>query len=151
MKKSFLIYQEWEEIFDSLSNEHAGQIIKAMFDHAKGEDTKLSTRVSLVFIPIRQQMDRNLKNYEHVSKVNSENAKKRWEQVQKDAKQSDGMRPHTNAYDKDKEEDKDITQKTSNKEKANASVLKDVSVASTVKHSTEDYWKAAIEASEGKL
>jgi hypothetical protein len=116
MKKSFLIYQDWEEVFDSLTDNQAGKLIKAMFDYSRGEKVMLKNATALVFISLRQNLDRMKSHYEKVCEINRENAKKRWNQPQNNAIVYDRMRPHAKAYDKDKDKDKDINNKEIYKE-----------------------------------
>ncbi len=106
MKKSFLIYQDWEEVFDSLSDAEVGKLLKAMLDHSRGENVKLPAKLSLLFISFRQQLDRNSENYKKKTEVYRENANKRWNKARKDANEYNGMPLHAIAYDKDKVKDK---------------------------------------------
>lgn len=108
MKKSFLIYQDWEEVFDSLTDAQVGKLLKAMLDHARGEEVNLPSRLSLLFISFRQQLDRNSENYKKKSEAYRENANKRWQKEKSGTKLSNGMQSHAMAYDKDKVKDKDI-------------------------------------------
>lgn len=148
MKKSFLIYQEWEEVIDTMTDNQAGKLFKSLLDHARGEKVMPSHAIAQTFILFRQQLDRNLENYKHVSEVNSKNAKSRWKTRLNNATAYNRMPSHTNAYDKDK--DKDINTEHPNKKKKLSSSLKAVPVPRNVKHSNEDYWVAAVAASEGK-
>ena len=152
MKKSFLIYQDWEEIFDSLTDAQVGKLIKAMLDHSRGGEVALSPRLSLLFISFRQQLDRNAENYEKKVEAYRENANKRWHRIPNDTKVSNGMPLHAVAYGKDKVKDKDklTTGNSFKKKQLNTSYLKAVPVSPTIKHSTEDYWNAAVAASEGR-
>ena len=88
MKESFILYQEQKEIFEALTDEQAGRLIKAIFDYASpdNEDVTVENDLKLAFIPIRQQLDRNAKKYSEViekrriagakgSKVKQANAK----------------------------------------------------------------------------
>lgn len=75
-KNSFLLYTEQKEIIDELSNEDAGELIKAIYAYAAGEEVNLRKDLYLVFIPIRQQIDRNNAKYDEFKKKQSENGKK---------------------------------------------------------------------------
>lgn len=75
-KNSFLLYTEQKEIIDELSNEDAGELIKAIYAYAAGEEVNLRKDLHLVFIPIRQQIDRNNAKYDDFKKKQSENGKK---------------------------------------------------------------------------
>lgn len=75
-KNSFLLYTEQKEVIDELSNEDAGELIKAIYAYAAGEEVNLRKDLHLVFIPIRQQIDRNNAKYDDFKKKQSENGKK---------------------------------------------------------------------------
>ena len=72
MKDNFILYTEQQEIFDKLSDEQAGKLIKAIFSYvATGEVPELDTLLDLVFVPIRQTLDRNKEKYDRVSEIRS--------------------------------------------------------------------------------
>ena len=79
MKSSFILYHENKEIFDSLSDEHAGKLIKCIFEYdMTGEIPELEPLLKVVFIQIRQSLDRNRKKYEKVVERNRKNIGSRW-------------------------------------------------------------------------
>lgn len=84
MKKSFLVYQDWEEVFNCLTDSQTGKLLKAMLLHARGETPVLNEKLSLIFVQFRQQLDRNIQNWEKVSKINKSNIKARWSKAKKD-------------------------------------------------------------------
>ena len=75
-KKSFYLYKEWEEIFTSLTNEQAGQFIKAIFSYCDKGEYILDASLSLLFIPIRQQLDRDTAKWLSVVERNHRNGLK---------------------------------------------------------------------------
>ena len=76
-KKSFLLYLEHEELINQLTNEQAGEVIKGLFEYARTGDTpNLNPLENLVFISIRQDLDRNAEKYEEKRIKMSENGKK---------------------------------------------------------------------------
>ena len=84
MKDSFILYTEQKEIFDNLSDEEAGQLIKAIFDYAEtGKISNLNKTLKLLFIPIRQDLDRNSDKWEKTKEKRSlagkKGMQKRWE------------------------------------------------------------------------
>lgn len=90
MAKSLLLFQDQKEVFDTLTDKQAGQLIKAIFQYQEnGEVIKLDPMLSLVLIPIRQTMDRNTEKYENTCKRNALNISKRWEK--KDTKDTTGI------------------------------------------------------------
>ena len=90
-KNSFKLFTDYAEIFDSLSDEQAGQLIKAIFAHETGEEYRLDGLLNAVFVPIRQQLDRNRESYNTMCEKNRQNIQKRWDN---DTTVSVGIRPY---------------------------------------------------------
>lgn len=77
MKDSFILYLEQKEIFETLSDNEAGKLIKAIFEYeSTGQSPKLNKTLNLVFIPIKNALDRNRLKYEAQVQKNRENGKK---------------------------------------------------------------------------
>ena len=88
-KKSFVLYQDIEEVVSELSREQAGDLFMAILSYNRtGEAPKLEGALSLAFIPIRQAMDRDGMKYQARCQKNKENISKRW-----------GNKQDTNVYD----------------------------------------------------
>jgi hypothetical protein len=118
-KNSFKLFTDYAEIFDSLSDEQAGQLIKAIFAHETGEEYRLDGLLNAVFVPIRQQLDRNRESYNTICEKNRQNIQKRWDN---DTTVSVGIRPYnsvsvndTKNTDTDKDTDTDTDKDTDNK------------------------------------
>jgi len=62
-KDSFILFQSYQEIFDALDDAQAGKLIKGIFAYSKNGDVNLDASLSIIFIPIRQQLDRNAEKY----------------------------------------------------------------------------------------
>jgi hypothetical protein len=75
-KKAFQLYNDNGEIFNDLSDEEAGKLIKAVFAHETGKDFKLDGVLKTLFIPIRQQLDRDREKYFARCESSRENGKK---------------------------------------------------------------------------
>ena len=77
-KKSFLVYFDWEDPLQELSNEELGELFRAMFTYAKyGELIELEHRsLKLVFGFIKSALDRDKESYEERCRKNAENASK---------------------------------------------------------------------------
>lgn len=75
---SFLIYKDWELLFDSLdSNEQAGQLIKALFAFAKrGEIAEFTGALKMAFIMMSQQIERDGEKWERRVERLKENGSK---------------------------------------------------------------------------
>jgi hypothetical protein len=64
-KKSFILYSDQRDIFDELSNEDAGELIKHIFKYVNDENPITdNSHVKLAFISIRNQLKRDLKRWE---------------------------------------------------------------------------------------
>lgn len=75
-KNSFLLYTEQKEVIDKLSDEQAGQLIKAIYKYANdGEMPELEGLLDIVIIPFKQCIDKNNEKYEEVIKKRSEAGK----------------------------------------------------------------------------
>lgn len=73
-KESFILFIEQEEIFDTLTDKQAGQLIKAIFKYEKNRKTpELDKTVSIAFIPIKQRLDKNYEKYIEKCETNRQN------------------------------------------------------------------------------
>ena len=78
--KGFVIYGDIQEVVSRLSREEAGDLLKGMLEYFNtGKDPKFKGVLEFVFIPIRQQMDRDADKYEAKCERMRENANKRWQ------------------------------------------------------------------------
>ncbi len=76
-KDSFILYTEQIELFQELSNEQAGELIKGIFDYVKtGILPEFTGMSKMAFITIRQMLDRNAEKYEEKREKMSQNGKK---------------------------------------------------------------------------
>lgn len=109
MKDSFIMYQEQKEIFDTLSDNEAGKLIKAIFEYeSTGQSPILSKTLNLVFIPIKNSLDRNKEKYQKVVERNKRNIKKRWNKEDtKNTTGKIGIPKNTKNTDNDNDSDSD--------------------------------------------
>lgn len=76
-KSSFLIYLDYQEQFELLTDEQAGQLIKAIIKYEKtGEITKLDGMTKMAFSFIKQQLDRDSEKWKEEKQKRSEAGKK---------------------------------------------------------------------------
>ena len=102
-KKGFVLYADQKFIFDDLTNEEAGLLIKHIFSYVNDENPELKDRfLDMAFKPIKLQLKRDLVKYEGVKERNSANARKRW-----DATASSGI-PKVPNSTKNADKDNDI-------------------------------------------
>lgn len=79
-KDSFILYLEQKQVFEMLTDEEAGQLIKAIFEYEDtGQLAKLDKSLQLAFVPIKSALDRNKEKYEKVVERNKKNIEKRWQ------------------------------------------------------------------------
>ena len=78
--KGFVVYGDIEALLNELTNDQAGELFRAMVAyHNTGKAPELSGVLKYVFIPIKQQMERNHKKYAEKSEKMRANALKRWQ------------------------------------------------------------------------
>ena len=131
-KKGFVLYADQKLIFDDLTNEEAGTLIKHIFMYVNDENPVLTDRlIDMAFKPIKLQLKRDLVKYETVRERNSVNARKRW-----DATASSGIPNDTKNADIDKgiDKDKDI----------NSIDIRKLKFADTLKPFLDKYGKEMI-------
>ena len=90
MKKSFILYNDYKDLFVSLSDEQAGCLIKSIFEYeSTGIVPKMEPILSTVFILIKQSLDRDKEKYSRVVERNKQNINKRWN-IPNDTKNTTG-------------------------------------------------------------
>lgn len=108
-KDSFILYLEQKQIFEMLTDEEAGQLIKAIFEYEDtGQTVTLDRSLQIAFLPIKNVLDRNKEKYEKVVERNKKNIEKRWNK--KDTKNTtgkNGIPKNTKNTDNDNEHDND--------------------------------------------
>lgn len=108
-KDSFILYLDQQTVFETLTDEQAGQLIKKIFEYEKtNKFPEMNQMLKIAFIPIMQSLDRNREKYENVVERNKNNIAKRWEN--KDTKNTTGktgIRKNTKNTDNDNEYDSD--------------------------------------------
>lgn len=76
-KSSFLIYLDYEEQFNLLTDEELGQLIRAIIKYEKTKEiSQLEGVIKMAFSFIKTQLDRDREKYQAKCEKNRENAKK---------------------------------------------------------------------------
>ena len=71
-KKSFIVYCDIKETLDELTDEQAGKLFKGMVHYSDdGTEPNFDTILKFVFIPIRQQMDRDNEKWTGIKEARS--------------------------------------------------------------------------------
>lgn len=112
-KSSFLIYLDYEEQFNLLTDEQIGQLMRAIIKYEKTREIpQLNGIVKMAFSFIKTQLDRDREKYEARCEKNRENAKKggRPRKKQKDNLKANGFNENqmdAKKTDDDKEDEED--------------------------------------------
>lgn len=105
-QKGFIIYGDIEAVIDRLSDEEAGQLLKGMVTYFNtGAEPNFNGILEFVFIPIRQQMDRDKEKYEAKCEKNREKIQKYWDKVKSDTTEYHSIPMYTNATNTDTKTD----------------------------------------------
>ena len=114
--KSFIVYKDWEEYITMLSDEEAGRLFKALFAFSKrAEEYDFDGAMQMVFIMMRNAIDRDGHKWEETCAVRSEAGKKSAEVRKAKANKTEQVLTNdysveqslTKSTDKDKDTDKD--------------------------------------------
>lgn len=149
MKNSFVLYTEQKAIFDKLSNEQAGKLIKAIYEYVeKGKIDNIDEITNIIITPFITILDKDMQKYEEIKKKRAEAGAKGAKQKlanqanaksakQKLANQAVYDNEYVNEYDNDNIIN-DINNKKENiKEKALSET--EVSTSDTAKASKHKY------------
>lgn len=102
-KKSFVMYAEWGNLFESLPETSAGTLIKAIYDHFRGEDPHIAdASLKAVYDMIAARMDADGEKYEEVRAKRADAARSKWMQMDANASKSI-QKHHDNENDNDNE------------------------------------------------
>ena len=75
-KKSIIVYADWQEQFDSLTDEEAGKLIKHFFAYVNDQNPTSDRLTELMFIPLKKALKRDLRKYESYIEKQKSNGKK---------------------------------------------------------------------------
>lgn len=88
-KKSFVLYTDQREVFDELSDEDAGRLIKHIFSYVNDEDPSTDDQLlKVAFLPIKTQLKRDLKMWDEKKQQRAEAGRKGGIAKSSNAKQS---------------------------------------------------------------
>lgn len=104
-KKSFVLYLDSLDILDELSANQKADLFDAIRDFHRGINPNLDGLMKAVFIPFKNQFQRDQEKYKEKCKKNKVNAEKRWQK--KGPTASNGMRLHLKNADNDNDNETD--------------------------------------------
>ena len=130
-KDSFILYLDQQEIFEMLTDEQAGQLIKNIFLYERtGQMPKMDKMLTLAFVPIMQILDKNRRKYDEKCKKNKENVEKRWNKnntvVYERKKTNTNYTDNDNDSDNDNEDDNDNDNEKIKKKKIKRKTFEDI-------------------------
>ena len=75
-KRNFLLEKEQQDVFETLTDEEAGKLIKGIFRYLSTGDSGLTGMMNAIFITIKKSIDKNEENYKKICERNRENGLK---------------------------------------------------------------------------
>ena len=76
MKDNFILYDRYIEVFEQLTDEDAGKLIKAILQYSNTGTHNLDGMLKIIFTPIKQDIDYNNTKYEQICERNKLNGQK---------------------------------------------------------------------------
>ena len=97
-QKGFVVYGDVHAVVDELTDEQTGKLFKAMITYfTTGKAPKFDGIMKYVWIPIRQQMDRDKEKYDAKCEKNRAKIQKYWDSVKSNTKENNSIQTYTNA------------------------------------------------------
>jgi hypothetical protein len=75
-KKSFILYNDQQNVFEELSGEECKELILAIFNFSNNIDTELSRPVKIAFLSIKNTLVRDKEKWENNSRMRKEFGKR---------------------------------------------------------------------------
>lgn len=100
-KKGFLLLNNQIEIIETLTDEQAGQLLKAFYDYNLGKEIKLNGLMLTVFSNFKIVFDENEQKYQETCEKNKKNIENYWKRVKKqNTNEYDRIQSNTNVYER---------------------------------------------------
>lgn len=127
MRKSFILHTDSLEILRELTDEQAGKLFKAIYEHNAGNEVELDAVTKMCFLPFRNQFKRDLEAYNEVCEKNKINGSKggRPKKSEENPKNPSGFietqktQPNPKNLDSDNDSKNDSDSKSKNKKELN--------------------------------
>lgn len=91
-KNTIVIYRDWKNIFDKLTDDEAGRLIKHLFAYVNDENPQCDRLIELVFEPIKLTLKRDLKHWETVIERRREAGRQGGRPKKEDEKQNEAKK-----------------------------------------------------------
>lgn len=78
-RKSLILHFDSLEVLNELNNEQIANLFVAIRDYNLQKEVKLDWLMKAIFIPFKNQFDRDFEKYKKKCDINAENIKKRWD------------------------------------------------------------------------
>ena len=99
-KKGFLLLNNQIEIIETLTDEQAGQLLKAFYDYNLGKEIKLNGLMLTVFSNFKIVFDENEQKYQETCEKNKKNIENYWKRVkEQNTNEYDRIQSNTNVYE----------------------------------------------------
>ena len=123
-RTGFLLELDKKDVVDNLSDEEAGQLIKAIYQYECSPERKIPTMdkmVKMVFLSFKGRLDKNEEKYKETCLKNKENIDNYWKKVreEKDTSEYERIQSNTMATNKKKLNEIKLNETKSNKTKSN--------------------------------
>ena len=100
-KKGFLLLNNQIEIIETLTDEQAGQLLKAFYDYNLGKEIKLNGLMLTVFSNFKIVFDENEQKYQETCEKNTKNIENYWKRVkEQNTNEYDRIQSNTNVYER---------------------------------------------------
>ena len=100
-KKGFLLLNNQIEIIETLTDEQAGQLLKAFYDYNLGKEIKLNGLMLTVFSNFKIVFDENEQKYQETCEKNKKNIENYWKRVkEQNTNEYDRIQSNTNEYER---------------------------------------------------
>ena len=96
MRKGFLLLNNQIEIIEDLSDEQAGQLLKAFYDYNNGNEVKLKGLMNSIFKQFKVIFDENEQRYQEKCEKNKKNIEEYWKKVKEEKNTNEYERKRMN-------------------------------------------------------
>ena len=97
-QRGFIVYGDIQDVLTELDDQQTAQLFRGMVDYfVSGKDPKFTGVLKFVFIPIKQQMDRDKEKYDAKCEKNRAKIQKYWDGVKANTNEYNSIQTYSNA------------------------------------------------------